>query len=72
MFTKYDIPTFYLFVCLFIYFRATPAAYGSSQAKGPIGAAAAGLCHTHNLVGSEQQCLWTIPQLAVTTSTLTY
>ena len=31
----------FLFFCLF---RATPAAYGSFQAKGQIGAAAAGLC----------------------------
>ena len=32
----------YLFIYLFIYFvRATPAAYGSSQARGQIGVAAA-------------------------------
>ena len=40
---------FYLFVCLYIYFiyffifRATPATYGGSQARGRIGAVAAGL-----------------------------
>ena len=54
----------YLFVCLFIFclmcfFRATPAAYGGSQARGQIRAAyggsqargqirAAGLHHSHN------------------------
>ena len=30
---------------LFFLFMATPEAYGSSQAKDQIGAAAAGLCH---------------------------
>ena len=43
-------------VCLFVYlliwsfclFRATPKAYGGSQARGPTGAAAAGLHHSHS------------------------
>ena len=40
--------------CLFAcFFRATPAAYGSSQVRAPIGAAAAGLHHRHNNAGSE-------------------
>ena len=36
------------FIVLFIYclFRATPVAYGGSQARGPIGAVAAGLHHS--------------------------
>ena len=34
---------------------ATPTAYGSSQARGRIGAAAAGLHHSHSNVGSEPQ-----------------
>ena len=34
-------------------FRAAPAAYGGSQAKGLIGAAAAGLRHCHSNAGSE-------------------
>ena len=34
-------------------FRATPKAYGSSQAMGQIGAVAAGLCHSHSNAGSE-------------------
>ena len=47
-----------LFICLLIYlfihlFRAAPAAYGCSQAKGPIGAAAAGLYCSHRDTGSE-------------------
>ena len=33
---------------LFLPFRATPAAYGGSQARGPVGAAAAGLHHGHS------------------------
>ena len=31
----------------FLLFRATPAAHGSSQARGQIGATAAGLCHSN-------------------------
>ena len=51
--------TFYfIFLNLFIYFllfRATLEAHGSSQARGRIGATAAGLCHSHshNNTGSE-------------------
>ena len=29
-------------------FRATPMAYGGFQARGPIGAIDAGLCHSHS------------------------
>ena len=45
----------FLFVCLFVlfFFRATPMAYRSSQARGLIGATAAGLCHRHSNAGSE-------------------
>ena len=32
----------------FSLFMATHVAYGSSQARGRIGAAAAGLCHSHD------------------------
>ena len=52
-------------VCLFIYlllFRAAPAAHGSSQARDRIGAAAAGLHHSHSNVGSEPH-LQPTPQL---------
>ena len=40
----------YLFFFIFIFwlFRAAPMAYGSSQAMGWVGAAAAGLCHSHS------------------------
>ena len=36
---------FFFFVLLF---RAAPAAYASSQARGQIGAIATGLCHSHS------------------------
>ena len=38
-------------------------AYGSSQARGLVGAVAAGLGHSHHHVGSEP-CLRPTPQLA--------
>ena len=50
---------FYLFIYLFIYFwlfvfsRAAPAAYGGSQARGPIRAVAASLRQSHNNTGSK-------------------
>jgi len=40
------------FFC-FLLFRAAPMAYGSSQARGLIGAAAAGLHHSHSNTRSE-------------------
>ena len=53
------------FVCLFIYlllFRATPVAYGSSQARGLIGAATSGLHRSHSNTRSEPS-LQPTPQL---------
>ena len=47
-----------MFYC---FFREASGAYGSSQAKGPIGAAAAGLHHSHSNMGSEPH-LQSIPQ----------
>ena len=38
---------------LFCLFRAEPTAYGGSQARGLIGAVAAGLCQSHSNAGSE-------------------
>ena len=38
---------------LFLLFRAAPAAYGSFQARGPIGVTAAGLRHSHSHARSE-------------------
>ena len=44
------------------FFRAAPASYGDSQARGGIGAAAAGLPHSHSHAGSEPRLRLT-PQL---------
>ena len=44
---------------------AAPAAYGGSQARGLIRAAAAGLHHSHNHAGSEPR-LRPAPQLKAT------
>ena len=52
-----------MIICLFMFlFRATPAAYGSSQARGQMGVVAAGLHHSHGNAGSEPH-LWPTAQL---------
>ena len=43
----------FLSFCLFAFPRATPMAYGGSQARGGIGAVAAGLSHSHSNAGSK-------------------
>ena len=53
---------FFLSFCLFAFSRATPVAYGGSQARGLIGAVATGLYHSHSNVGSEPR-LRPTPQL---------
>ena len=58
----------FLFIYLFFVFlsffflRATPMANGGSQARGLIGAIAAGLCHSHSNTGSKPR-LRPTPQL---------
>ena len=42
------------------FFRAPPATYGGSQARGPIGATAASLHHSHSNVRSELSVTYTI------------
>ena len=42
-----------LVVFCYFFFVATPEAYGGSQVRGQIGAAAAGLSHSRIIVGSE-------------------
>ena len=42
-----------LLLIFFFLFTAAPVAYGSSEARGQIRVAAAGLCHTHSNSGSE-------------------
>ena len=56
---NYNAISFYVFI---LCFRATPAAYGSSQARGWIRATSAGLHHTHSNTGSKP-CLQPTPQL---------
>ena len=56
---------FFLVFCLFAFSRAAPTAYGCSQARGPIGDAATGLCQSHSNVGSELR-LQPTPQLSAT------
>ena len=53
---------FFLSFCLF---RATPTAYGSSQARGQILAVAPSLFQSHSNVASEL-CLQPTPQLMAT------
>ena len=55
----------HLFFGLFAISWAAPAAYGGSQARGPIGAVATGLRQSHSNVGSEQR-LQPTPQLTAT------
>ena len=59
----FNLILFYLFIyfCLFAFSWAAPVANGGSQARGLIGAVAAGLCQSHSNVGSEQR-LRHIPQ----------
>ena len=47
---------FIFYFLVFCLFRATPVAYGSSQARGPIGAIAASLSHSHGNTGSLTHC----------------
>ena len=51
-----------VFFFFFGHFRVTPMAYGSSQARNRIGAAAAGLRHSHSTTGSKTH-LRATPQL---------
>ena len=44
---------FVFFFGLFAFSSAAPMAYGGSQARGLIGAVAAGLLHSHSNAGSE-------------------
>ena len=56
---------FFFFFFFFCPFRAAPTAYGSSLARGGIGAATAGLHHSFGNTGS-RPCLWHTPQLMAT------
>ena len=60
-----NVHSTHLILFYFSLFRAAPVAYGGSQARDRIGAAAAGLCHSHSNVGSETH-LQPTPQLTAT------
>ena len=47
------IHTFFFFLSFFLLFGAVPAACGGFQARGQIGATAAGLHHSHSNIGSK-------------------
>ena len=51
----------FFFFCLFAISWAALLAYGGSQARGWVGAIAAGLCQSHSNVGSES-CMQSTPQ----------
>ena len=62
VFSSSKTHTLFFFFCLF---RATPTAYGGSQARGQIGDVATGLRHSHSNMGPKP-CLWPTPQLMAT------
>ena len=43
----------FTFFCFVLFFRVAPTACGGSQARGLIGAVAAGLCQSHSNASSE-------------------
>jgi len=57
--------SFFFLVFGFWFFRATPTAYGDSQAMGPIGDITASLCQSHSNARSEPN-LRPTPQLMAT------
>ena len=65
-FSFIDLTTVQYSIFLFLlFFRATPAAYGGSQARGRIGATAASLHHSHSNTRSKP-CLWFTQKLTAT------
>ena len=56
---------YYYYFCLFAISWAALAAYGGSQARGPIGAVSSGLRQSHSNEGSEPR-LRPTPQLTAT------
>ena len=59
---SFSLNLFYLFIYLFLLYRAALMAYGGSQARGPVRAVAAGLRQSYSNAGSEP-CLQPTPQL---------
>ena len=60
--TELSVVISFVFIYFFCLFRAACVAYGSSQARGLTGAAAAGLHHSHSNTESKPS-LWPTPQL---------
>ena len=56
---------FFVLFCFVLFLRATPVVYGTSQARGRIGAEEAGLHHSHSNLGSKT-CLQPTPWLMAT------
>ena len=56
---------FILLLLFFVFSRATPMAYGGSQARGLVGAFAAGLRQSHSNVGSEPHLRPTLQLMAM-------
>ena len=63
-FLLYYFFLFFIF-CLCAFSRASPVAYGGSQARGPVRSVATSLHHSHSN-GRSETCLWPIPQLKAT------
>ena len=57
---------FFLFLYLFLLFRAASAAYGSSQDRGQFRAAAVGFCHSHS--NARSLIHWAKPEIELTSS----
>ena len=55
----------FLFIYLFLLFRAVPTAHGGFQVRGPFRAVAASLYHSHSITRS-RACLRPAPQLTAT------
>ena len=55
---------FYFLFLFFVFARATTAAYGGSQARGPVGAVAPSPCQSHSNAGSEA-CLRVVLYLLI-------
>ena len=60
-FIPYRILFFYFIFCLF---RAAPSTYEGSQARGRIGPTAAGLHHSHSIMGSDPHLRLTLQLMA--------
>ena len=64
LFFSFFLLSFLFYSFLFVFFKPTPEACGSSQARGPSGVAAASLHHSYSNAGSES-LLRPTPQLTV-------